>query len=148
MIFHPCLSLYTCAALLGASNLPCFILRVHNLNMAPKESKAVTGGLLWKNVFSKIPQNSQENICAIVSLLIKLQASVCNFIKRKLWHRCFPVNFAKFLRTTFYRTPSADCFQKISKNAKTSLTHNLALLNMFLENICVKYFGNILKTTR
>ena len=22
-----------------------------------------------------------------------------------LWHRCFPVNFAKFLRTPFYRIP-------------------------------------------
>ena len=27
-------------------------------------------------------------------------------LKKRLWHRCFPVNFAKFLRTTFsYRTP-------------------------------------------
>ena len=25
----------------------------------------------------------------------------CNFIKKRLWHRCFPVNFAKFLRTLF-----------------------------------------------
>ena len=24
---------------------------------------------------------------------------------KKLWHRCFPVNFAKFLRPVFYRTP-------------------------------------------
>ena len=23
-------------------------------------------------------------------------------LKKKLWHSCFPVNFAKFLRTTFY----------------------------------------------
>ena len=27
--------------------------------------------------------------------------SLCNFIKKRLWHRCFPVNFAKFLRTPF-----------------------------------------------
>ena len=26
----------------------------------------------------------------------------CNFIKKRLWHRCFPVNFTKFLRTTFF----------------------------------------------
>ena len=26
----------------------------------------------------------------------------CNFIQKRLWHRCFPVNFAKFLRTPFY----------------------------------------------
>ena len=25
----------------------------------------------------------------------------CNFIKKRLRHRCFPVNFAKFLRTPF-----------------------------------------------
>ena len=30
----------------------------------------------------------------------------CNFIKKSLKHRWFPVNFAKFLRTPFfYRTP-------------------------------------------
>ena len=27
---------------------------------------------------------------------------VCNFIKKSLWHRCFPVNLAKFLRTPFF----------------------------------------------
>ena len=49
-----------------------------------------------KKVFLKVLQNSQENTCARVSFLIELQA----------WHRCFPVNFAKFLRTPFlYRTP-------------------------------------------
>ena len=30
--------------------------------------------------------------------------------KKILWHRYFPVNFAKFLRTPFYRTPPDDCF--------------------------------------
>ena len=32
--------------------------------------------------------------------------SPATLLKKKLWHRCFPVNFAKFLRTPFfYRTP-------------------------------------------
>ena len=39
-----------------------------------------------KKVFLEILQNSKENTCAIVSLLIKL---------------CFPVNFAKFIRASF-----------------------------------------------
>ena len=26
----------------------------------------------------------------------------CNFIKKRLWHRCFPVNFMKFLRKPFF----------------------------------------------
>ena len=39
-------------------------------------------------------------------LFNKLQAwQACNFIKTEIWHRCFPVYFAKFLRTTFLRTP-------------------------------------------
>ena len=31
-------------------------------------------------------------------------------LKKRLWHRCFPVNFAKFLRIPFYRTPLGACF--------------------------------------
>ena len=52
-------------------------------------------------MFLEISQNSQENIFARVSFLIKLKASADNFIKKRLWHRCFPVNFTKFLRTLF-----------------------------------------------
>ena len=43
----------------------------------------------------KISQNSQENTCPRV-FLIRLQAS-----GKRLGHRCFAVNFAKFLRTFF-----------------------------------------------
>ena len=30
---------------------------------------------------------------------------VCNFIKKRLQYRCFPVSIAKFLGTIFYRKP-------------------------------------------
>ena len=53
-----------------------------------------------EKVFPKILQISQENICARASLVIKLQAA-CNIIKKRPWYKCFPVNFAKFLRTPF-----------------------------------------------
>ena len=74
--------------------------------------EAAARGALRKKVFLKISQNSHENTRASflitlasflntrVSFLITLQAS-----KKILWHRRFPVNFAKFLRTLFYRTP-------------------------------------------
>ena len=45
-------------------------------------------------VFLKILQNLHP--CARVSFLIKLQP------KKRLWHRCFPVNIAKFLKTPFF----------------------------------------------
>ena len=33
-----------------------------------------------------------------------------SFLRKRSWHRCFPVNFTKFLRTLFYRTHPDDCF--------------------------------------
>ena len=52
-----------------------------------------------KKMFLKISQNSQENTCARVSLLMKLQSWPATSLKKRLWHRRFPVNFEKFLRT-------------------------------------------------
>ena len=57
--------------------------------------------VLCNKMFLKIPQNSQESIFDRVAFLIKLQAKACNFIKKRLWHSFFPVNFEKFLRTLF-----------------------------------------------
>ena len=69
--------------------------------------EAATRGVIWKKVFLEISQNSQENTCVRVSFLIK---DFFNFIKKRFWHRGFPVNFPKFLRTPFYRTYLVDCF--------------------------------------
>ena len=57
--------------------------------------------MIWE-----ISQNSQENTCARVYFLIQLQALACNFIKKRLWHRCLPFNIAKFLRTPFLQNTS------------------------------------------
>ena len=82
----------------------------------PKKSEfqkqLITGGVLVKNVFFEISQNLQENTGAFhsghvrVSFFIKLLPQACNFIKKRLWHRCFPVNFAKFLGTPFLQNTS------------------------------------------
>ena len=58
-----------------------------------------------KNVFLIISQNSQENTCARVSLL-----------KNKLWHRYFPVNFAKFLRVFTGKKHPQIRLQRFEKN--------------------------------
>ena len=67
-----------------------------------KVSEAVVRRCSVKKVFLKISQNSQENTCARVSFLIKLQAPSATLLKKRLWHRCFPVNFVKFLGTLFF----------------------------------------------
>ena len=46
-------------------------------------------------------QYSQESTCVGVSFLESYTPSVSNFIKNRLWNRCFPVNIGKFLRTAF-----------------------------------------------
>ena len=43
-----------------------------------------------EKVFLEISQNSQENL------------RPATLLKKGLWHRCFFVNFAKFLRTIFF----------------------------------------------
>ena len=43
-------------------------------------SEAVTRRCSVKKLFLEISQNSQENTCSRVSLLLKLQVKVCNFI--------------------------------------------------------------------
>ena len=52
-------------------------------------SEAATGGVLWKKV-----------------------------LKKRLWQRCFPVNFAKFLKNTFFtdhlRTTASDISQRFA----------------------------------
>ena len=51
-----------------------------------------------KKVFLRNSQNSQENICARVFFKKVKGVRPGTLLKNKLWHRCFPVNFAKFLR--------------------------------------------------
>ena len=71
----------------------------------PYITEAVTRKCSVKKVFLKISQNLQENICARVSFLIKLQASACNFIKKETLTQMFSCEFCKIFKSTiFYRT--------------------------------------------
>ena len=69
-------------------------------------------------MFLEISQSSQENTCARYSFLIKFQALTCNFIKKRLWHKCFLMNFAKFLKKPFLRNTSGRLLLSIILTAK------------------------------
>ena len=46
-------------------------------------------------------------------------------LKKRLWHSCFLVNFVKFVRTPFSRTPLGDCFYIMRrKKIKTNRNFN------------------------
>ena len=59
------------------------------------KTEAVAQRCSTKKVFLDNLQNSQENTCVCQSLFFNA------ILLKKRWHRCFPVNFAKFLRTPF-----------------------------------------------
>ena len=61
-------------------------------------SEAVVQRCSAKKVFLEISQNSQENTCARVSFLIKLQA---NFIKKEALAKVFSYEFWEISKNTF-----------------------------------------------
>ena len=69
--------------------------------MASPTPKAVARRWSVKKVFLEILQNSQENTCARVSLLINLQAKACNFIKRETLVQVFSCEFCEISQTPF-----------------------------------------------
>ena len=84
-----------------------------------------------KKVFLEISQNSQENTCDRVSFLIKLHATLLkNLLKKRLSHRCFPVNFAKFLRTPFPQNISRQLLCKLLCNFNITLRLGCSPVNL------------------
>ena len=57
-----------------------------------------------KKVFLEISQNLPENTCARGVGFNKIVGLRPATLFKMTLHRCFPVNFMKFLRTPFYRT--------------------------------------------
>ena len=73
--------------------------------------KQSPGGVPVKKVLLEISQHLQENTCAKVSFLNKVAGlKPLTSLKERLLHRCYPVNFAKFLRTPFLQNTSSGCF--------------------------------------
>ena len=64
---------------------------------------------------------SQENTGARVSFLLKLQVSVCNFLKPETLVRgCFSKFWENFSEHLFYGAPLDDCFCIETSSAKCS----------------------------
>ena len=58
--------------------------------------------MFCKNGVLKNPQNLQENTYARVFLNKVADLRPATLLKNRLWHKCFPVNFVQFLRTSFF----------------------------------------------
>ena len=62
---------------------------------------------LRKDILRNFAKFTGKHLC---HGLFMSEPKACTFIKKRLWQSCFPGNFAKFLKTPFYRTPPGDCF--------------------------------------
>ena len=81
--------------------------------------------LLLKN-----SQNSQESTCITNSLTL---------LRKRPWHRCFPVNFAKFWRAPFYIiVPPVDASEGILKTNFWKFQRDFR--NRSLEKFTTRYF--------
>ena len=93
MLFGLILSLYV-----KANSIQWVRSRARLVTKRQEKTEAVSQSCSVKKLFIEISQNSQENTFARVSFLLKLLKKL---LKKRLWHRCFPVNFAKFWRISF-----------------------------------------------
>ena len=69
-----------------------------------------------KQVFLKISKNSEEHTSIRVPFSVQFQVKGCNFIKKRLQRRCFPVKYATFI------------LQNISSGIKSSQTVLLQII--------------------
>ena len=71
---------------------------MNRLHISNNHTEAATRGVLYKKVFLKISQKSQENTCATVSFFNKVGGlRPATLLKKRAWYWCFSVNFVKFL---------------------------------------------------
>ena len=82
-----------------------------------------------KMVFLEISQNSQENTWSTTLL------------KKRLWHRCFPVNFLKFLRTP--PVVASDISPKDKSHYHLRAEHDAWSAPAILKNSFFEKFRNI-----
>ena len=63
-------------------------------------NKIIFSNFQWDNaIFENFSRKNQKQPPEVL-------AAPANLLKKRLWHRCFPVNFVKFLRTPFSQNTS------------------------------------------
>ena len=92
-----------------------------------------------KGVLRNFEKSTGKHLCQSL-FLVKLHARSATLLKKRLWHRCFHVNFAKFLRTPLFGTPLDDRFYNFKSNNTTEAKWDVSCLkrNKQVESIVMK----------
>ena len=99
------------------ADLVAFTEKILNRNLHFLWSEADVGGILFKIILQKFRKIHRK---ALVSQSLSWQIckpQTCNFIRKRLQHKCFLVNFAKFLITLFLQNTSGQLITYIGKKA-------------------------------
>ena len=63
-----------------------------------------------KGILRNFPKFSGKHLCQGLFFNKVAGLRPGTLLKKRLWHRCFAVNFAKFLRIPFLQNTSSGCF--------------------------------------
>ena len=110
-------------------------IQIHKCFYTPNESyrfsEAVVQRCSVKKMFFKISQNSQENACARVFLLIKWQAQA--FIKKETLAQVFSCEFCEILKNTFFIehlwTTASDFRPAIARGNAADIANGCQMIN-------------------
>ena len=78
-------------------------------------------------------------VCQVAAL------RTATLLKKRLWRRCFPVNFAKILRTTFLQNTSGQPLLRIESTKCTEELKNLKKRRAVLKPLNRKYLQSVTK---
>ena len=59
-----------------------------------------------KGVFRNFAKFTGKHLCQVLPFNKVASPEPETLLKKRIWHRCFPLNFAKFLRTPFSQKTS------------------------------------------
>ena len=77
-----------------------------------EKQKQGSGGVCKKGVLRNFAKFTGKHLCQRLFFNKVAGLRPATLLKKSLWHRYFPVNFAKFLRTPFLTNTSDGCFWK------------------------------------
>ena len=110
-------------------------------------TETVTRSCSVKKVFLKTFAKFTEKHPCRSPFLTNLQVWRLQFYQERLLHRCFPVNFAKFLRTSFLQNTSGRLLLWLNKVKSSSGEHHKVLIKqnclriLRVEENCVEAYG-------
>ena len=63
-----------------------------------------------KGILKNFARFTEKHLCQSLFFNKVADLRAATLLKKRPWHRCFPVDFPKFLRTSFLQSTSSGCF--------------------------------------